>query len=76
MSRVCRYVIYVREGVYYENVVVAKDMKNVTLYGDGSQKTIITGSKNFVDGVTTFETATFGNLSKTQLTFCTFINYQ
>jgi hypothetical protein len=30
------------------------------MYGDGSQKSIITGSKNFVDGVRTFETATFG----------------
>ncbi|KAL1532938.1 pectinesterase [Salvia divinorum] len=54
-----RYVIYVKEGVYDETVVVAKDMENVTMYGDGSQKSIITGSKNFVDGVTTFETASF-----------------
>ncbi|XP_042038151.1 pectinesterase-like [Salvia splendens] len=54
-----RYVIYVKEGVYDETVVVAKDMANVTMYGDGSQKSIITGSKNFVDGVTTFETASF-----------------
>ncbi|KAL1566822.1 pectinesterase [Salvia divinorum] len=54
-----RYVIYVKEGVYDEKVVVAKDMANVTMYGDGSQKSIITGSKNFVDGVTTFETASF-----------------
>lgn len=52
--------IYVKEGVYEETVVVAKDMANVTMYGDGSQKSIITGSKNFVDGVTTLETATFG----------------
>ncbi|KAG6389027.1 hypothetical protein SASPL_150486 [Salvia splendens] len=54
-----RYIIYVKRGVYDETVVIAKEMENVTLYGDGSQKTIITGSKNFVDGVTTFETATF-----------------
>lgn len=39
-------------------------MVNVTMYGDGSQKSIITGSKNFVDGVPTFQTATFGNKRK------------
>ena len=57
--------IYVKEGVYDETVVVTKDMANVTMYGDGSQKSIITGSKNSVDGVTTFETASFGNPSQT-----------
>ncbi|XP_059433164.1 putative pectinesterase/pectinesterase inhibitor 45 [Corylus avellana] len=54
-----RYVIYVKEGIYEETVTVTNKMVNVTLYGDGSQKSIITGSKNFVDGVRTFETATF-----------------
>lgn len=39
---------------------MTKEMVNVTMYGDGSQKSIVTGSKNFVDGVRTFETATFG----------------
>lgn len=37
-------------------------MVNITMFGDGSQKTIITGSKNNVDGVPTFKTATFGRL--------------
>ena len=41
-------------------MTVTKKMVNVTMYGDGSQKSIITGSKNFVDGVRTFQTATFG----------------
>ncbi|KAL3535467.1 hypothetical protein ACH5RR_003928 [Cinchona calisaya] len=54
-----RYVIYVKEGVYDETVVVTKKMVNITIYGDGSQKSIVTGSKNFVDGVPTFLTATF-----------------
>ncbi|KAG6474244.1 pectinesterase-like [Zingiber officinale] len=54
-----RYVIYVKEGVYEEQVVVDMNMINVTMYGDGSRKTVITGSKNFVDGTKTFETATF-----------------
>ncbi|KAG6472432.1 pectinesterase-like [Zingiber officinale] len=58
-----RYVIYVKEGVYEEQVVVDMNMINVTMYGDGSRKTVITGSKNFVDGTKTFETATFGEFS-------------
>jgi len=52
-----RYVIYVKAGVYDETVTVTK--VKVTMYGDGSQNTIITGSKNFVDGSRTFESATF-----------------
>lgn len=55
-----RYVIYVKEGIYEETVVITKKMVNVTMYGDGSQKSMISGKKNFVDGVRTFQTATFG----------------
>lgn len=54
-----RYVIYVKEGIYEETVNVTKKMANVTMYGDGSKKSIITGSKNFVDGTRTWQTATF-----------------
>ena len=39
---------------------MTKKMVNITMYGDGSQKTIVTGNKNFADGVQTFRTATFG----------------
>ncbi|CAL9777541.1 unnamed protein product [Musa acuminata subsp. burmannicoides] len=54
-----RYVIYVKEGVYEETVAVDKNTWNITMYGDGEQKTIVTGSKNFIDGVKTYHTATF-----------------
>ncbi|XP_074588931.1 putative pectinesterase/pectinesterase inhibitor 13 [Curcuma longa] len=54
-----RYVIYVKEGEYEEQVNVTKKMVDVTMYGDGAKTTIITGSKNFVDGTRTFLTATF-----------------
>ncbi|OVA03697.1 Pectinesterase [Macleaya cordata] len=57
-----RYIIYVKEGVYDETVILTKKMVNVTMYGDGPLKTIVTGSKNFVDGVRTFQTATFAAL--------------
>ncbi|RLN36099.1 pectinesterase-like [Panicum miliaceum] len=54
-----RYVIQVKEGVYEEYVAITKTMVNVTLLGEGSKKSIVTGKKNFVDGLTTFKTATF-----------------
>ncbi|KAG5105771.1 hypothetical protein JHK82_042741 [Glycine max] len=53
------YVVYVKEGVYDETVTVTKKMVNLTMYGDGQQKSIVTGNKNFVDGVRTFQTASF-----------------
>ncbi|OIV95306.1 hypothetical protein TanjilG_07462 [Lupinus angustifolius] len=54
-----RYVVFVKEGVYDETVTITKKMQNITLYGEGSQKSIITGNKNFRDGVRTFLTASF-----------------
>ncbi|EXC30491.1 putative pectinesterase/pectinesterase inhibitor 13 [Morus notabilis] len=54
-----RYVIYVKAGVYDEYITVTKNQVNVFIYGDGRRKTIVTGRKNFRDGVSTFKTATF-----------------
>ncbi|XP_024639057.1 probable pectinesterase/pectinesterase inhibitor VGDH2 [Medicago truncatula] len=54
-----RYVIYVKAGVYDEYIQIDKTKKNILIYGDGPTKTIITGKKNFVDGVKTIQTATF-----------------
>ncbi|TYI27052.1 hypothetical protein ES332_A05G152500v1 [Gossypium tomentosum] len=54
-----RFVIYVKEGKYVENVNLDKHRWNVMIYGDGKTKTIISGSRNFVDGTATFDTATF-----------------
>ncbi|GMI92632.1 hypothetical protein HRI_002932500 [Hibiscus trionum] len=54
-----RYVIFVKKGIYAETVIVTKNMANLTMYGEGSQKSIITGDKNFVDGIPTYHTATF-----------------
>ena len=55
-----RTVIYVKRGVYYENVRVEKTKWNVVMIGDGMIATIVSGSRNFVDGTPTFSTATFG----------------
>ncbi|XP_050224908.1 probable pectinesterase/pectinesterase inhibitor 20 [Mercurialis annua] len=53
------YVIYVVAGVYNEYVVIDKKKKFLMMIGDGINQTIITGNKNFVDGWTTFNSATF-----------------
>ena len=55
-----RTVIYVKRGVYYENVRVEKTKWNVMIIGDGMTSTIVSASLNFVDGTPTFSTATFG----------------
>ena len=55
-----RYVIYVKKGKYKENVEIGKKKKNVMIVGDGMNSTIITGSLNFIDGTTTFKSATVG----------------
>lgn len=53
-----RYIIYVKNGTYEENVEVTSSKTNVMIVGDGMDKTIITGSLNFVDGTPTFDTPT------------------
>lgn len=55
-----RYVIYVKRGVYKENIDMKKKKTNIMLIGDGMGATIITGNRNFLQGWTTFRTATFG----------------
>ncbi|CAK9164035.1 unnamed protein product [Ilex paraguariensis] len=54
-----RFVIYVKKGVYNENVRVEKTKWNVMVIGDGMNATVVSGSLNFVDGTPTFSTATF-----------------
>ncbi|KZV43996.1 hypothetical protein F511_26512 [Dorcoceras hygrometricum] len=59
-----RFVIYVKRGLYLENVVLDKSYTNVMIYGDGKNLSIISGNKNFVDGTPTFSTATVGVAGK------------
>ncbi|KAJ1417152.1 Pectinesterase, catalytic [Sesbania bispinosa] len=53
-----RYIIYVKKGLYKENVDMKKKMTNIMLVGDGIGQTIITSNRNFMQGWTTFRTAT------------------
>nr|GEW45676.1 pectinesterase/pectinesterase inhibitor PPE8B-like [Tanacetum cinerariifolium] len=54
-----RFVIYVKKGVYNEYVEIGKKKTNVMMVGDGMDLTIISGNHNFVDGWTTYRSATF-----------------
>ncbi|XP_071701819.1 putative pectinesterase/pectinesterase inhibitor 24 [Rutidosis leptorrhynchoides] len=54
-----RFVIYVKKGVYNENVRVEKSMTNVMIIGDGMDSTIVSAALNVIDGTPTFQSATF-----------------
>ncbi|KAJ6989112.1 hypothetical protein NC653_021864 [Populus alba x Populus x berolinensis] len=59
-----RYVIYVKKGIYFENVRIEKNQWNVMMIGDGMNATIVSASLNVVDGTPTFSTATFAVFGK------------
>ena len=59
-----RFVIYVKKGIYYENVQVNKNKWNIVMVGDGMNDSVVSGSLNFVDGTPTFSTATFAVFGK------------
>ncbi|KAH7516311.1 hypothetical protein FEM48_Zijuj10G0121700 [Ziziphus jujuba var. spinosa] len=54
-----RIVIYVKAGVYKENVDIKKTIKNLMFVGDGIDATIVTGGRSNEGGSTTFRSATF-----------------
>ncbi|KAB1201288.1 putative pectinesterase/pectinesterase inhibitor 12 [Morella rubra] len=53
-----RTIIYVKEGIYAENVEIPSYKPNIVLLGDGSDVTFIVGSRSVDDGWTTFRSAT------------------
>ncbi|XP_058729917.1 pectinesterase/pectinesterase inhibitor PPE8B-like [Vicia villosa] len=54
-----RYVIFVKKGVYVENVDIKKKKWNIMIIGEGMDATVISGDWNRVDGRSTFGSATF-----------------
>ncbi|XP_073283752.1 probable pectinesterase/pectinesterase inhibitor 7 [Primulina huaijiensis] len=53
------FLIYITAGLYEEYVSIGKNKRYVMMIGDGINQTIITGNHSFVDGWTTFNSATF-----------------
>ncbi|PON42632.1 Pectinesterase inhibitor domain containing protein [Parasponia andersonii] len=53
-----RYIIYLKKGVYRENVDMKRKKTNIMFVGDGIGQTVVTGNRNFMQGWTTFRTAT------------------
>ncbi|XVF35218.1 hypothetical protein REPUB_Repub18cG0126500 [Reevesia pubescens] len=53
-----RFVIYVKKGIYLENVKIDKNNWNVMIYGDGMYKTTVSGNLSKVDGTPTFSSGT------------------
>ncbi|CAA3009424.1 probable pectinesterase/pectinesterase inhibitor 12 isoform X1 [Olea europaea var. sylvestris] len=53
-----RIIIYIKEGVYQENVEIPSWKPNIVLLGDGIDVTVISGNRNVADGWTTFRSAT------------------
>lgn len=53
-----RFVIYVKAGVYNENVQIPSSMTDITLVGDGKGKTILTGKNSVAAGFTLITSAT------------------
>ncbi|KAG6769856.1 hypothetical protein POTOM_025522 [Populus tomentosa] len=54
-----RHIIYIKKGVYNEYVDIKKKKWNLMMVGEGMNATVITGNRNYIDGWTTFRSATF-----------------
>ncbi|EPS65387.1 pectinesterase, partial [Genlisea aurea] len=52
------FVLYIKEGIYEEQVKINSSFTNLLVVGDGPLKTRITGKLNFVNGTTTYQSAT------------------
>ncbi|MFS7888248.1 putative pectinesterase [Helianthus anomalus] len=53
-----RFIIYVKAGIYKENIIIKQSMTNLMLIGDGIDATIITNNKSVYEGISTNNTAT------------------
>ncbi|XP_065622750.1 probable pectinesterase/pectinesterase inhibitor 12 isoform X3 [Quercus suber] len=51
-------IVYVKQGVYVENVEIPSNKPNIFLRGEGTDATKITGNRSVGDGWTTFRSAT------------------
>ncbi|KAJ8562442.1 hypothetical protein K7X08_011733 [Anisodus acutangulus] len=54
-----RFVIYIKKGIYNEYLEISKKKWNIMMIGDGIDVTVISGNRSFIDGWTTYRSATF-----------------
>ncbi|KAJ0042613.1 hypothetical protein Pint_17241 [Pistacia integerrima] len=62
-----KFMIYIKRGLYEENLEIGNNLKNIMLVGDGLKHTIISGSRSFGcsgGGYSTFNTATVGFIAR------------
>lgn len=62
MTGTNRFIIYVKAGIYKENIIIMRYMTNLILIGDGIDATVITNDKSIYDGLLTSNTATVRKL--------------
>ncbi|CAI9295756.1 unnamed protein product [Lactuca saligna] len=55
-----RFIIYIKSGVYSENILIGSDLNNIMFVGDGIRYTIISGNRSVAGGSTTYSSATVG----------------
>ncbi|KDP27833.1 hypothetical protein JCGZ_18913 [Jatropha curcas] len=52
------FVIYIKKGIYKQQVTISRSLSHIMMIGDGATKTKITGDLNYAAGVQTFKTST------------------
>lgn len=70
-----RFVIRIKAGTYRENVVIPREKVNIVFVGEGMNSTVITGSRNFVDGFSTFTSATLSMITVSIYIFTSFFTF-
>ncbi|EOA20378.1 hypothetical protein CARUB_v10000691mg [Capsella rubella] len=55
-----RFVIYIKCGVYLENIEIAREKTMIMFVGDGIGQTVIKANRSYADGWTAFHSATVG----------------
>ncbi|XP_076953858.1 putative pectinesterase/pectinesterase inhibitor 59 [Bidens hawaiensis] len=55
-----RFIIYIKGGVYNENIDIVNGLNNIMFVGDGIRYTIITANRSASGGYTTYGSATVG----------------
>lgn len=67
-NSVDRVLIYIKQGLYEENVEIPSYKTNIVLLGEGSDITTISGNRSVIDGWTTFRSATVGKQTNLNIT--------